>query len=88
VTKNEVLYDEINEAVAADFPGVAVFSYSEIFPDHRQTQRAFNIYETFVKAIPGTPVQLPSPESARAPRLDSNSGLKIRSSNLKTRLTE
>ena len=46
--RNGQLLGEVRRAVKVGFPGVAVFSYNELFPAHSLPRRAINLYRIFI----------------------------------------
>lgn len=54
VGKNRILLDEILESAQENVAGVAIFSYEYLFPKHKPTRRAVNVYRTFVLDRPPT----------------------------------
>lgn len=48
--RNTILEPEIRRAAGMGFGAVAVFSYSELFPEHRPSTRAHGVYQAFVNS--------------------------------------
>lgn len=66
-SKNYNLQAEIRVSASEGLPGVAIFSYENLFPHHKSSKRATQVYETFVEAGPSSkPAYRPPAQIARA----------------------
>lgn len=52
VEKNRVLLDQIETGASRQVSGIAVFSYESLFKSHKTTQKAVDVYRSFVSAPP------------------------------------
>lgn len=52
VEKNRILLDQIEIGAAKQVSGIAVFSYESLFKSHKTTQKAVDVYRSFVSAPP------------------------------------
>lgn len=65
IEKNHVMSQEIKYSVNSGFPGVAIFCYTDLFPDHRAGSRAKELYAAFKSAAPKTQVPRPSNDETK-----------------------
>lgn len=67
IDKNKILLNQIEDGASREASGIAVFSYESLFKEHRTTQRAIDVYRSFVNYRPAAQPMLELKRPPAAP---------------------